>query len=154
MSEPTQPTPQERIEADVKAAMKARAKERLQTLRMLLTDLKNERIRRGEEVDEAGFVAILRRGVKQRQDAAAGYRDGDRTEQAEAEEREAAILEEYLPDEPSEEEIRAAVEAHVAEHDLSGPQAMGQVMPAMIARFEGRADNKVLSKVVRDVLTG
>lgn len=147
------PTPQQRIEADLKNAMKAGEKERVGTLRMLLTDLKNERIRRGEEVDETGFTALVRKGIKQREESAEQFEKGDREESAAKERREAEILAVYLPDEPSEAEIRSAVESHVAEHDLSGMAAMGQVMPAMIERFEGRADNAVLSKIVRDVLS-
>ena len=145
-------TPQQRIESDLRAAMKSGDKERVGTLRMLLAELKNERIRRGGEVDEAGFLTALRKGIKQREEAAEQFDKGSRDEQAAKERREAEILGSYLPEAPSEEEIRAAVEAYVAEHDLSGPQAMGQVMPAMIERLEGRADNKQLSKIVRDVL--
>lgn len=133
--------------------MKAGEKERVGTLRMLLTDLKNERIRRGEEVDEAGFTGLVRKGIKQREESAEQFEKGDREESAAKERREAEILAAYLPAGPSEAEIRSAVESYVAEHDLSGMAAMGQVMPAMIERFEGRADNSVLSKIVRDVLS-
>lgn len=146
-------TPQQRIELDLRGAMKAGEKERVGTLRMLLTELKNERIRRGEEVDEAGFLAALRKGMKQREEAAEQFDKGNRPEQAAKERREAEILGAYLPAAPSEDEIRQAVRAYVAEHGLSGPQAMGQVMPAMIQRFEGRADNAVVSRVAREVLT-
>lgn len=147
-------TPQERIEADLRAAMKASEKERVGTLRMLLTDLKNERIRRGGEVDEAGFVSLVRKGIKQRDEAAEQFDKGGRPELAAKERREAEQLAAYLPAGPGEAELRAAVEAHVAEHGLSGPQAMGKVMPAMIQRFAGRADNALLSRIVRQVLTG
>lgn len=146
-------TPQQRIELDLRAAMKAGEKERVGTLRMLLTELKNESIRRGGEVDEAGFLTALRKGIKQREEAAEQFQKGNRPEQAAKERREAEILDAYLPSAPSEDEIRAAVEAYVAEHDLSGPQAMGRVMPAMLERFEGRADNAVVSRVAREVLT-
>ncbi len=146
-------TPQQRIESDLRAAMKAGEKERVGTLRMLLTELKNERIRRGGEVDEAGFLTALRKGIKQREEASEQYEKGNRPEQAAKERREAEILDSYLPASPSEEEIRSAVEAYVAEHDLSGPQAMGRVMPAMIDRFEGRADNAVVSRIAREVLS-
>lgn len=147
------PTPQQRIEADLKTAMKAGEKERVGTLRMLLTDLKNERIRRGEEVDEAGFTGLVRKGIKQREESAEQFDKGSRDESAAKERREADILSGYLPAGPSEAEIRSAVESYVAEHGHSGMQAMGKVMPAMIERFEGRADNAVLSKVVHEVLS-
>jgi hypothetical protein len=146
-------TPQQRIELDLRGAMKARDKERVGTLRLLLAELKNERIRRGGEVDEAGFLTALRKGIKQREEAAEQFEKGNRPEQAAKEGREAEILGSYLPAGPSEDEIRQAIEAYVAEHGLSGPQAMGKVMPAMIERFEGRADNAVVSKLAREVLT-
>ena len=146
------PTPQQRIEADLKTAMKAGEKERVGTLRMLLTDLKNERIRRGEEVDEAGFTGLVRKGIKQREESAEQFEKGEREESAAKERREAEILAGYLPAGPSEAEIRSEVEAYVAAHDLSGMASMGKVMPAMIERFEGRADNAVLSRIVREVL--
>jgi len=145
-------TPQQRIELDLRGAMKAGDKERVGTLRMLLAELKNERIRRGAEVDEAGLLAALRKGIKQREEAAEQFDKGNRPEQAAKERREGDILGSYLPAAPSEDEVRQAVEAYVAEHGLSGPQAMGKVMPAMIQRFEGRADNAVVSKVARQVL--
>jgi uncharacterized protein YqeY len=148
-----EPTPQQRIESDLKTAMKAGRKDQVGTLRMLLAELKNERIRRGDDVDEPGFLAIVRKMIKQRDDSAAQYDKGHRPELAAKEREEAAYLqEEYLPKGPSEDEIRQAVESFVEENDLSGMSAMGQVMPAMIERFEGRADNAVVSKVARAVL--
>ena len=148
----TETTPQARIEADVKTAMKERKKEELSTLRMLLGDLKNKKIELGRDVDEAEFVALVRRATKQRHDAAEQYRQGGREELAAKEEREAELLSAYLPAAPSDEEIRAAVEEYVAAEGLSGPSAMGRVMPAMIERFGGRADNATVSRIVRDVL--
>lgn len=150
----SEPTPQQRIETDLKAAMKAGEKEKVATLRMVLAELKNERIRRGEEVDEAGFIAVLRKAIKQREEAAEQYEKGGRPEQADRERREAAFLQaDYLPKGPSEADIRKAVEEVVAAQGLSGMAAMGQVMPAVIQRFEGRADNAVISKIARQVLS-
>ncbi len=146
-------TPQQRIESDLKTAMKAGRKDQVGTLRMLLAEIKNERIRRGADVDEPGFLAILRKMIKQREESASQYDKGNRPELAAKERDEAAYLqEEYLPKGPSEDEIRRAVEAFVTENDLSGMSAMGRIMPAMIERFEGLADNAVVSKVARAVL--
>lgn len=147
-------TPQQRLESDLKTAMKAGDRSTTSTLRMLLAELKNERIRRGDEVDETGFISIVRKMIKQREDSAAQYDQGDRPEQAAREREEAELLaERYLPAGPSEEAVREAVRDYVAEHDLSGMGAMGQVMPAMIERFEGRADNAVVSRIAREVLS-
>lgn len=146
-------TPQQRIESDLKTAMKAGEKDKVSTLRMILSELKNERIQRGGDVDEAGFIAILRKAIKQREDSAEQYDGADRPEQAARERQEAELLAGYLPEEPSEDEIRRAIEEFVADNDLSGMGAMGRVMPAMIERFEGRADNAVVSKIAREVLS-
>ena len=145
-------TPQQRVENEVKAAMKAGDKERLGTLRMLLADLKNERIRRGDEVDEAGFVAVVRKGIKQRHESAEQFRRGGREEQAAKEEREAEHLGEYLPQQASEEEIRAAVAELVAAEGLSGPAAIGRVMRATMDRFGSRADGSTVNRIAREEL--
>lgn len=145
--------PQERIETDVKAAMKSGDKERLGTLRMLLAEIKNERIRQGDELDEDAFVPLVRKGIKQRHEAAEKYRAGGREETAAKEEREAAILEEYLPQQMSEDEVRAEVESYAAEHDLSGMGDMGRLMGAMMGKLGTRADGGTVNKVARDVLT-
>jgi uncharacterized protein YqeY len=131
-------TPQQRIEADLKAAMKAGEKERLSTLRMLLTEVKNERIRRGAEVDEAGFASVVRKAIKQREEAAEQFRKGNRPELAGKEEGEATV--------------RAAIEALVAERGLSGPAAMGVVMKETLARLGSAADGATVSRIAREVL--
>ena len=150
----TSTTPQQRIEADVKSAMKAGEKERLGTLRMLLTEIKNERIRRGSDVDEAGFVSLVRKAIKQREEASAQYRNGGREELAAKEDSEAKILEGYLPAQVDEAQIRDAVQALVTERNLSGPAAIGPVMKEMLARFGSSADGSVINRIAREVLTG
>ena len=145
-------TPQQRIEADVKTAMKAGEKERLSTLRMLLTEIKNERIRRGSEVDEAGFVSLVRKAIKQREEAALQYRNGAREELAAKEESEARILAGFLPAQVDEAQIRAAVEAVVAERGLTGPAAIGPIMKEMLARFGSSADGGTINRIAREVL--
>jgi uncharacterized protein len=147
-------TPQQRVESDLKTAMKARQAERVGTLRMLLADCKNERIAAGAEVDETRFAALVRKGIKQRHEAAEQFRKAGREESAAKEEREAALLETYLPQQVSEEEIRAAVASFAAEQGLSGGAAMGAVMREMMARFGARADGGTLSRIAREILLG
>jgi hypothetical protein len=144
--------PQQRIESELKAAMKSGDKLRRETLRLLLTEVKNERIRRGSEVDEAGFVALVRKAIKQREEAATQYRAGNRGESAAKEESEAAILGAYLPAAADEGEVRAAVAALIAERGLAGPQAVGPIMKEMLARFGGRADGATLNRIARELL--
>jgi hypothetical protein len=148
----TAAAPQQRIETELRAAMKSGDKLRLQTLRLLLTEIKNERIRRGSEVDEAGFVALVRKAIKQREEAAGQYRAGDRLESAATEEREAAILSTFLPAAVDQGEVRDAIASLIAERGLSGPQAIGPIMKEMLARFGGRVDGATLNRLARELL--
>ena len=147
-------TPQERIQNDVREALKARQTERLATLRMLLSEIKNEKIRAGAEVDDEGVARLVRKAVKQRKDSAEQYRQGDREELAAREEREVEILSAYLPQEVGEVEIRNAIEELVAAEGLSGPRGIGPVMKAMLARFGGAADGRTINRIAREVLAG
>ncbi len=151
-SESAATVPRERIESDLKVAMKARDSERVQTLRMLLGALKNRRIELGSEPDDREFLAQVQRAVKQRREAAEQFRAGGREELAAKEERELVILEHYLPAQADEETVRAAVREFIAAEGLQGPQAMGKVMPAMLERFAGAVDGKQLSRIVREEL--
>lgn len=146
-------TPQETIQSDIKEALKAKQPERLSTLRMLLSEIKNEKIRAGAEVEEDGFLRLVRKAVKQRQDSAEQFRKGDREELAAKEDREIEILSVYLPAQIGEAEIRQAIEELVAAEGLSGAQGIGPVMKAMLARFGGAADGRTINQIARAVLT-
>lgn len=145
-------TPRDTLAADLKTALKARDSERVATLRLLMTALTNERIRAGAEVDEAGFVGLVRKAIKQRHDSAEQYRRGGREELAAKEEREATILEAYLPPAVDEATIRAAIEAFVAEGGLAGPAAIGPIMKEMLGRFGTGADGATINRIAREVL--
>ena len=147
-------TPLERIQNDIKDALRAKDKERLSTLRMLLSEIKNEKIRSGQEVDDEAFIRLVRKAIKQRGDSAEQYRKGDRAELAAKEEREAEMLEVYMPQQVGEDEIRAAIEELVAAEGLSGPRAIGVVMKAMMARFGSAADGKTINGIARQILAG
>jgi uncharacterized protein len=148
----TTTTPQQRIEAEVKAAMKSGEKEKLSTLRMLLAEIKNERIRRGDDLDEDGFVSLVRKAIKQREDSITQYRAGGREELAAKEQSELATLNAYLPAQVDEGQIRAAVEEIVTEKGLSGPAAMGPIMKGVMARFGTSADGATINRIAREVL--
>jgi uncharacterized protein YqeY len=146
-------TPLERIQNDMKDALRAGEKERLMTIRMLLAAMKNEKIELGRELEDGDFIRMVQRALKQRREASESYRAGDRLELAEKEEREAVILQGYLPAAVDAAELEAAVRALVAEQGLSGPKAMGIVMKAMLERYAGRTDGSVLQPIVRSVLS-
>jgi uncharacterized protein YqeY len=144
--------PQQRIESDLKEAMRGGQKERVSTLRLLLTEIKNERIRRGSEVDEAGFVSLVRKAIKQREESVSQYRAGHREELAAKEEAEIKVLAAYLPAQADEGQIRAAIEELVTARGLAGPAAIGPVMKEMLARFGSTADGATINRIAREVL--
>jgi len=144
--------PRDRLEAEIRSALKSGDKPRLATLRLLLTAVDNERIRQGEEVDDHTLLQLVQKAIKQRRDSAEQYRRGNREELAAAEEAEAEILGGFLPPQVAEEELRAAIEALVEEEKLEGPAAIGRVMKEMMSRYSGRADGATINGIARAVL--
>ena len=145
-------TPLEQIGEDLKIAMKAREKDRVSTLRLLLTAINNERIRSSQEVDDATFLKLVQKSIKQRRDSIEQYRQGNRDDLAVKEEREAELLAVYLLPPVDDDEIRSAVQEFVTAEGLSGPQALGSVMKEMLARFSGRTDGATINRLAREVL--
>lgn len=147
----------DQITEDMKTAMKAGDKARLNVLRNLKSALKNTAIEKGGAdavLDEAEVMAVLRKQIKQRQDSAASYREGGREDLAATEEAEVEVLSGYLPAPLSEEEVLRLVDEAVAEIGASTMKDMGKVMALLQERTGGRADNKTLSTVVRGRLAG
>jgi len=137
----------DRVRQDVAVAMKARERDRVATLRTILSELqKDQKEGKGDE------VAVLRRERKRRLDAASAFREGGRTDLAEGEEAEARLIEDYLPAELSDEELRAIVAAAVATAGATSPREMGAVMKVAMAEVAGRADGKRVSAQVREAL--
>lgn len=147
-------TPQKQIEQQVQAALKASDRDRLDTLRMLLSAIHNERIRTGAEVDEETLWSLARKGIKQRRESSEQYRSGGRDDLADKEDREAEILAEFLPPAVDDDELTEAIRAFVESEDLSGPQAIGPIMKAMMARYSGRADGSTINRLARQILDG
>lgn len=145
-------TPVQTIQTDLKEAMKAKDKERLGTLRMLLTSIKNEQIHQGKELDQDGFLAVVRRLVKQRKDSATQYRDAGREELATKEEAEIQVLEAYLPAQVDEQTLKQAIADFIAAEGLSGPKGIGPVMKAMMQKFGATADGGTINKLAREQL--
>jgi uncharacterized protein YqeY len=144
--------PAERIQSDITRALKSGDRERVSVLRMLLAEIKNDAIRRGEEVDDDAFVALVRKAIKQRREAADQFERGGRDELAAKETREAGILEIYLPQQVDEDEVRRAIAETIAADGLAGPGAIGPLMKAMMARFRGTADGAMVNRLAREAL--
>jgi uncharacterized protein YqeY len=133
-------------------AMRARDERRTTTLRMALAAAHNQRIARGRELTDDEVVEVLGREVKQRRESIAVYRDAGHAGRAEAEEAEAAILAEFLPEQLSEAEIESLARAAIEETGATGPGDLGKVMGRLAPRTKGRADGRVVSDVVRRLL--
>ncbi len=140
----------ERIREDAATALRAGDRERLGTLRMLSSEL-HKALKEGGDGDDQAVV--LQRERKRRFEAADAYREAGRDDLASAEEREAAIVEEYLPEQLSEEQLGALVGDAVAESGAASPKELGKVMSLVMPRVRGRADGKRVSAAVRERLS-
>lgn len=143
----------ERVQSDMTAAAKAREQQRLGTLRLVLDALKKESKEKRGELDTDAEIAVLQRERKRRAEAAEAYRAGGRAEQAAAEEAEAALIDEYLPEQMPDEELEALVSAALRETGFGSLKEMGKVMAAVMPKVGGRADGKRVSAVVREKLS-
>jgi len=144
----------ERIQQDVKAAMKERDKPRLGALRMLGAALKNGEIEAGRPLEEQEEQTILRRQLKQREESAEAFRKAGREEQAQAEETEADIVRAYLPAPLSDEEVRRVIDEAIDETGATSMRDMGAVMGRANALAGNRADGRRLSTLARERLQG
>ncbi|MEE4303457.1 MAG: GatB/YqeY domain-containing protein [Wenzhouxiangella sp.] len=142
------------INDDVKQAMRSGEKERLKTLRMITAAIKQREIDERVELDDAQVLAVVEKMIKQRRESAEQYREAERPELAEAEEAEIRILEPYLPEQLSEDELVDIVDKAIAEAGASEMSAMGQVMGLLKPRVQGRADMGEVSRLVRSRLAG
>jgi uncharacterized protein YqeY len=143
----------ERITSDMTAAMKSKAAARLSTLRMVKAAVQNREIEKGGELSDEELTKLLQSLVKQRRDSVEQYEKAGRAELVEKERAEIAVIEEYLPQAASREEIERAVAEAVAETGASTMKEMGAVMKAALARLAGRnADGRAVSEIVKSKL--
>ncbi|MEA2372500.1 MAG: uncharacterized protein QOH12_2894 [Solirubrobacteraceae bacterium] len=137
----------ETVRTDLATAMKARERDRVGTLRMVLSELQKA-VKEGKN-DE---LAVLRRERKRRVEAERAYREASRPELAEAELAEAQLISSYLPAELADDELRQIVGQAVAASGATGPADIGRVMPLAIAAVDGRADGRRISTLVKEAL--
>lgn len=146
----------EQILEDLKTAMKAKDKDRLQVLRSLKAKLQEKEISERKDgeanLSEDQAIAVLMKAAKQRKESITQFEDGDRQDLADKEKMELAIIEEYLPKMLTEEEVREVVSKKISDMDASGPQDMGKVMGPIMGMLKGKADGGLVSKVVKEEL--
>jgi hypothetical protein len=144
----------DQITDDMKAAMRAKDSERLGTIRLLTAAIKQKEVDERVELDDAAVVAVLDKMVKQRKDSITAFEQGGRADLAAKEAAELVVLQAYLPQRLSADEVAAEVRAIVAELGASGPGDMGKVMGVVKTRLAGKADMGQVSAAVKAALAG
>jgi uncharacterized protein YqeY len=142
----------ETIEDEIKEAMRSRDAERRDALRLIVNALKNSEKELQRPLSEDEELQVLQRERKRRVEAAEAFRAGGRDEQADAEERELAILEEFMPEPLGEDEIEEIVDDAIAEVGATSMADLGRVMADVMPQIAGRADGSVVSQIVREKL--
>lgn len=142
----------ERIDTDIKTALKSGAKEKLSTLRMLSAALKNKQIDKRRELTEEEVSETVRTLIKQRRDSIEQFGKGGRQDLVDKETAEVAVLEAYLPQQLSREELDAMVRDSVTQTGAQGAKDMGKVMKVLVPLVGGRADGKLVSELVKQAL--
>lgn len=143
----------ENINAAVKDAMRAKDKDRLGVLRMMMAEFKRVEVDERIELDDARVMAILDKMLKQRRDSAKQYEDAGRQDLAEVEHFEMGVIQEFLPQPLTDSEVNAIIKAAITETGASGMADMGKVMALVKPEVQGRADMGAVSKKVKEALS-
>ena len=142
----------EQIMSDMKEAMKARDKVRLNTVRMIKSALMNEKIKAGHDLTAEEELTVLSREKKQREESIDEFTKANRKDLADETKQELAIVESYLPKQMTEEELNQSVSSAIAEVNAQGKSDFGKVMKVLMPKIKGKADGKAASNAVRKQL--
>ena len=143
----------ERIDEDIKKALKAGEKEKLTVLRGLKSDIKYKQIDKGEELSDDDVVAVLGSARKKVRDSIAQFEKGGRDDLVEKEKFGLGVIEQYLPEQMSEEKLVEIIKNAITETGADSPAKMGLVMKAVIPQVKGQADGKLISRLVMELLS-
>jgi len=144
----------ERLDEDLKSAMRAKDSLRMNTIRGLKSAVKYREIELMKPLDDAGILGVAATEIKRRRDSVEQYRAGNRPDLADKEEAEIRLLQDYLPQPLAAAELEAKVDEVIARVGAKGPKDMGAVMKALLPDVQGRADGKVVSELVKQRLAG
>jgi uncharacterized protein YqeY len=144
----------EKLDEDLKAAMRAKDSLRMNTVRGLKSAIKYREIELMKPLDDAGILGVVATEIKRRRDSVEQYKAGNRVDLADKEEAELRILQEFLPQQMSQAELEAKVDQVIGQVGAKGPKDMGAVMKALLPDVQGRADGKVVSELVKQRLAG
>jgi hypothetical protein len=147
-------TIKEQLDAAMKDAMRAKDSLTLNAIRMVKTAVKNKEIELITQLDDQGVIGVMSTLAKQRKESAVAFREGNRLELAEKEEKELQVILNFLPQQMDEAAIKAIIEAAVAEVGATSAKDMGKVMKVLTPKTTGRADGRLVSELVKARLAG
>lgn len=142
----------QRLKGDLNQALRKGEKERVSTLRLLLSNIGNAEIAKGGSLDEPGVLGVIAKQAKQNRESIDAFRQGERSDLVAKEERELSVLQEYLPQPMSSEEIAAAARQAIAEVGAVGPGDKGKVMGKLMPQVKGKADGGEVNAIVSELL--
>ena len=145
-------TLQERLQADLKQAMRDRDETRKSVIRFVRAAIQDREIEKRDALDDAGVIDVLSRQAQQRRDSIEAFEGAGRADLVEKESAELAVIQEYLPKQVSAEEVTELARAAISETGASGPGDMGKVMGRMMPQVKGKAPGKLVSGIVRELL--
>ena len=143
---------QEKLNTDLKAAMRARDELRMLVLRSLLSSMNYAEIAKQKKLDDGGVTEVIGKEIKQRKESIEAYEKGNRSDLADKEKAEMAVLQEYMPSQMGREEITAIVEKVIAEVGAKGPGDKGKVMQKLMPQVKGKADGNEVNGIVTGLL--
>ncbi len=143
----------EKMTTEMKEAMKSRDQLRLDTLRMIISSIKNREIEKKDDLDDKEIISLLGTQIKQRKESIELYRKGGRDDLADKEEQEIAILKDYMPEELGEDELEKIIRSAIEDSGASSMADMGKVMKTVVPKTTGRADGKVVNEMVKKLLS-
>ncbi len=143
----------DKIQSDLKEAMKAKDELVVATLRLLLSEIHNREIEKQGKLTDEDIVGAVQKEVKKRQESIEAYQKGKRDDLVEREKKELAVLNKYLPQQLSPEELETTIQSVIKEAGASGPADFGKVMGPVMDKVKGKADGKVVSEAVKKALS-
>ena len=142
-----------RITDDMKSAMKAKDKQALKAVRMILGAIKQKEVDDRIELDDAQVMAVIQKMVKQRKDSISQFSDAGRADLVEVEEAELVIINSYMPEQLSDKEVRAVVEKAITDSGADSMKDMGKLMGMLKVQLDGKADMGLVSRLIKDKLS-
>ncbi|MEW6358412.1 MAG: GatB/YqeY domain-containing protein [Planctomycetota bacterium] len=143
----------DKLREDMKAAMKAKEQIRLSAIRMVMSSIKTAQIEKGEDLAEGDILGIIQKAIKTRGESVEQYEKAGRTDLADKEKAEIAVLEGYLPQQMSEDDIRALVQKIIEEEGAQSKGDIGKVMRRIMAEHKGQVDGKLVNRIANELLS-